>query len=436
MRCKLVQLAAILIIVAGVVGLVYGLTRDDAESSAAAGGDDLEEVIDRLLTDFIHRADITDDELREAAIQGVIDFISDPYTAYLPPHRHQAFLGELEGQAEYFEGIGASVTFQNGHIVILGPLPGSPAERANILPGDVVLAVDGQPVEDLTLDETVALIRGPKDTSVVLTVSRSGASLPFDVTVVRDTINVSSVLARMQAPGVGYIQVASFDAATAGKFRAALDDLRERGAEGFIVDLRNNGGGIVEAAVAVVSEFVREGEVVRWVDASGEEALERVSGDGSAYETPLVVIVNGFSASASEIVVGALQDHNRAVIVGTRTYGKGSVNLLHSLESGAGLYVTIARWLTPDGREIEGEGLDPDVEVGDALDVQALARLGDLSRSLCGVYADEADSLGGQDALVDALDRLCNIEPQASVAPSTDEQLDAAIAELERMLGR
>ena len=142
------------------------------------------------------------------------------------------------------------------------------------------------------------------------------------------------------------------------------------------------------------------------------------------------------SSRAHEIVVGALQDHDRAVIVGTRTYGKGSVNLLHSLESGAGLYVTIARWLTPDGREIEGEGLDPDVEVGDALDVQALARLGDLSRSLCGVYADEADSLGGQDALVDALDRLCNIEPQASVAPSTDEQLDAAIAELERMLGR
>ena len=433
--CKLLQLAAILIAVVGVAGLVYGLTRDGGENSAGAGGD-LEEVIDRLLTDFIYRDGISDDQLREAAIQGVIDYINDPYTAYLPPHRHEAFLNELEGQAEYFEGIGASVTFQNGHIVILGPLPGSPAERANILPGDVVLAVDGQPVDGLTLDETVALIRGPKDTSVVLTVSRAGASLPLDVTVVRDTINVNSVLARMQAPGVGYVQVASFDTATAGNFRAALDDLRERGAEGFIVDLRNNGGGIVEAAVAVVSEFVHEGEVVRWVDASGEESVERVAGDGSAYEAPLVVIVNGFSASASEIVVGALQDHDRAAVVGTRTYGKGSVNLLHSLESGAGLYVTIARWLTPDGREIEGEGLEPDVVVGDPLDVQALARIGDLSRSLCGVYADEEDSLGGQDSLVDALDRLCNIEPQASGAPSTDEQLDAAVAELERMLGR
>ncbi len=433
-HCKL------LCIIAAVALLALIALAAAIQFAAGAGGDpatdDLDEVIDLLQSDFINRDDISIDQLRQAAIQGIIDYVDDPYTAYLPIDRHQAFLAELEGQVEDFEGIGASVTYQNGQVVILGPLPGSPAERANILPGDVVLAVDGQSVGGLTLDEAVALIRGPKNTRVVLTVSRAGASLPFDVVILRETITVNSVLPRLQAPGVGYIQVAGFDAATAANFRDALDDLRDRGAKGVILDLRNNGGGIVGAAVAVVSEFVRSGDVVRWVDAAGNETVERVAGDGSAYDLPLVVIVNGFSASASEIVVGALQDHDRAVVVGTRTYGKGSVNLLHSLESGAGLYVTTARWLTPDGREIEGEGLAPDIPVGDTLDVQALARIGELSRSLCSVYADESGSLGGQDSLVDALEGLCNIEPQASDSPSVDEQLDAAIAELERMLGR
>ncbi len=192
----------------------------------------------------------------------------------------------------------------------------------------------------------------------------------------------------------------------------------------------------MEAAIAVVSEFIEEGEVVRWIDAAGEETIESVTGDGAAYDMPLAVIVNGYSASASEIVVGALQDHERAPVVGTRTYGKGSVNLLHSLDSGAGLYITIARWLTPNGREIEGEGLDPDVQVGDSLDVQALTRIGELSRALCLAYSAEADSLGGQERLVESLDSLCNIEPEAPEPPSSDEQLAAAVAELERILGR
>ncbi len=423
----------------GVVGVISALLlltlSDDLLGDSGSGTSDLDEIIQLLQSDFIRRDSLSDDLLRQAAIQGIIDYVDDPYTAYLPPDRHRAFLDELEGRVEDFEGIGASVAYQDGHIVILGPLPGSPAERANILPGDIILAVDDQLVHGLTLEETVALIRGPKNTPVVLTVSRAGASLPLDVEILRDTISLSSVLARMQTSNIGYIQVAGFDATTAATFRSAISDIRERGAEGIILDIRNNGGGIVAPAVAVVSEFVRGGEVVRWVDAAGNETVESVSGGGIAYDMPLVVIVNGFSASASEIVVGALQDHGRAVVVGTRTYGKGSVNLLYSLESGAGFYVTIARWLTPDGREIEGEGLEPDIIVGDTLDVQTLARIGEISRSLCSAYSSESDSLGGQDRLVDALDRLCSLEPQASGSPPVDEQLNAAVAELERMLG-
>ncbi len=428
-RRKTMRLAIAAVAIAIFAALVPACAASEETS-------EVEQVIERLQADFIDRDDVSDEELRQAAVQGILDYIDDPYTAYLSPERHQAFLESLRGEPSDFEGIGASITYEDNHIVILGPLPGSPAERAGLLPGDVVLAVGGNSTRGLTLEETVAMIRGPKGAEVVLTVSRAGASLPFDIPIVRDTISLSSVLPRLQGEGIGYIRLVGFDAATPEAFPAAIADLRADGAEGLILDLRNNGGGLVEAAIAVVSEFVEAGEVVRWVDAAGEETVESVTGEGTAYDMPLVVIVNGYSASASEIVVGALQDHERAPAVGARTYGKGSVNLLHSLDSGAGLYITIARWLTPNGREIEGEGLDPDIQVGDSLDVQALARIGELSRALCRAYSAETGSLGGQERLVESLDSLCNIEPDAPEPPSSDEQLAAAVAEIERMLGR
>lgn len=405
--------------------------------AACASGErsELDEVIDRLQEEFIDREAISEADLERAAVQGVLDYVDDPYTAYLPPARYEAFTRSLEGQSEDFEGIGASVTERDGRIVILGPLPGSPALRAGLRSGDVVLAVDGASVEGLTLEETVTLIRGPKDSEVVMTISRAGLSRPFDLAIRRDTIQVSSLTARMQGERIGYVQLSSFDAATGERLREAVAGLREAGAEGLIMDLRNNGGGLVAAAAAVVSEFVPEGQVVRWVDANGEETVESVTGEGAAYDLPLVVLVNGYSASASEVVAGALQDHGRAIVVGARTFGKGSVNLLHGLESGAGLYVTIARWLTPNGRQIEGDGIEPDVAVGPALDVQALARVGELARELCGAYAAEADGLGGQERLAKALDGLCNIEPAEVPPPSRDEQLDAAVAELLRIVG-
>ena len=436
MSRRIVIIPAVLVALAAAFLAGFALASSGGGDPAAGGGrgNVLDEVIRRLETDFIHRNDLSLDDLRQAAVQGVIDFIDDPYTAYLSPERHAAFLQELEGIVEDFEGIGASVTYDQGAIVILGPLPGSPAERADIQPGDVVLAVDGRSVSGTTLDEAVALIRGPRNTTVVLTVSRFGASAPIDVEIVRDTITVSTVLPRMQNAGVGYVRLASFDATTEPEFRSALEELRERGARGLILDLRNNGGGTVPAAVAVVSEFVESGEVVRWVDADGNEAVEVVTGEGSAYDLPLVVIVNGFSASASEIVAGALQDHDRAVVVGTRTYGKGSVNLLHGLDSGGGLYVTFARWVTPAGREIEGAGLEPDVQVGEPLDVQAMAHVGELTRELCDAYLDKRDGFGGQERLVAALDGLCNLEAPSPSSGERDEQLEAAVAEIERML--
>ncbi len=397
---------------------------------------DLDEVVQRLQEDFIDRGKVSDEAMELAAINGILDHLGDPYTAYLPPERYEAFTLALQGQREDFEGIGASVTESNGRVVILGPLPGSPALDAGLMAGDVVLRVNGESIERLTLQETVSLIRGPKGTQVVLTVSRPGAPLPMDIAIVRGVIAANSVQSRLQADGVGYVRIASFDAPTPEDLRATVAGLREHGARGLVLDLRGNGGGLVNAAVGVVSEFVREGEVIRWVDADGSETVESVTGGGTAYDLPLAVIVDGYSASASEVVAGALQDHERAVIVGARTFGKGSVNVLHELESGAGLHVTIARWHTPNGRMIEGEGITPDARVGDQVDVQALGRIGELAAELCAVYARDEAAPGLPGSFTGALDDLCGAHQSSGEAVEADEPLEAAAAAVRGMIGR
>ena len=394
------------------------------------------EVVEVLREDFIDRDKLSAAEMERAGIEGLLEYLGDPYTSYLDPERYAAFNLSLEGDHPDFEGIGASVTEVDGQFIVLGPLPGSPAFEAGLMPGDILVSVDGRSIEGLTLDETITLIRGPKGTRVVLGVSRAGISRPVEVPIVRDTISVSSVHSHILPGGFGYIRLSSFNAESGADLRSAIADLRGLDAGGLVLDLRNNGGGLVTAAVSVVSEFVEEGEVIRWVDANGNETVERVTGEGTAYDLPLVVLVNGFSASASEVVSGALQDHGRARIVGTRTFGKGAVNLLRDLESGAGLNLTIARWLTPDGRMIEGEGIEPDVRVGREVNVRAQGRIGELTRTLCAAYADEAVPLDDSGELTDALETLCSIQPERRTASFPDDQLEAAVAELERMTGR
>lgn len=394
------------------------------------------EVVEVLQEEFVDRDKLSATEMERVGIEGLLEYLDDPYTSYLSPERYLAFNLSLHGQEPDFEGIGASVTEVEGQIVVLGPLPGSPAFDAGLMPGDVVVSVDGRSIEDLTLEETVALIRGPNGTEVVLGVSRAGISRPVEIPIVRGTISISSVHSHILPSGFGYIRLSSFDAESGPDLRTAISDLRGLGADGFVLDLRNNGGGLVNAAVSVVSEFVEEGEILRWVDADGNETVEHVNGEGTAYDLPLVVLVNGFSASASEVVSGALQDHERARIVGTRTFGKGAVNLLRELESGAGLNITIARWLTPNGRTIEGDGIEPDVRTGREVNVRAHGRIGELTRALCAAYTEEADSLGESGELADALDNLCNIQPEENPVSYPDDQMETAVAELRRMTGR
>jgi carboxyl-terminal processing protease len=252
--------------------------------------------------------------------------------------------------------------------------------------------------------------------------------------VVRDTIELTSVCARIQESGVGYIRLNSFDKVAVAGLITGIADLRAEGMQGLILDLRNNSGGLVDAAVGVLNEFVPEGLVCTGCNPGAEEDLRRVTGEGSAFDLPLVVLVNAFSASASEIVAGALQDHDRATVIGTTTFGKGSVNILAPLESGSGLYVTTSRWGTPGGRLIEGEGIEPDIAVGAGLDVLAAQRIGAASRTLCEAFEEERAGLAGQDALIVALDDLCNLDVTAVDDPLEDDVLAVAVTELRKLI--
>ena len=407
-------------------------------SACSSSGVDLtetEQAIAELRSNFIDQERLSDEELNRAAIEGIVEYLDDPYTSYLDPERYTDFSDSLfEAVREDYEGIGASVQQLGDQIVILGPMPNSPASRAGIKPGDVVLEIDGESIRGLTLEETVGLIRGPKDSTVVLTVRRAGSLVPMDIPVVRDTIALTSVFARMQQDDIGYVSLATFDVQTAELLREGIAGLRAQGAKGLILDLRYNGGGLVDSAVDVLSEFVEEGAVCLGCSPGGESDQRNVTGEGTAYDMPLVVIVNGLSASASEIIAGAVQDHERGLVVGTTTFGKGSVNLLTPLDSGAGLYMTISRWRTPNGRRIEGEGIVPDVVVGDAVDVAASQRIASLAASLCQAFDDERDALASQDALVEALDGVCSVSATPRVAPQTDEQLDVAVDTLRMLL--
>ena len=202
----------------------------------------------------------------------------------------------------------------------------------------------------------------------------------------------------------------------------------------MVLDLRNNTGGLVDAAVRVVSEFVENGLVFVVRNSDGVDEEYEATGEGTAYDLPLVVLVNGFSASASEIVSGALQDHDRAVVVGVRTFGKGSVNQLSQLDSGSGLYVTVARWLTPDGRVIEAEGVEPDVAVGDPIDVRGSQRVSQRAQALCEAFDEDREALTGQDELIAAIDELCHQPRSGPPTPQGDEQLEAAVIELRKLM--
>ena len=300
--------------------------------------------------------------LSGAAIEAMLDIVDDPYTVYLDPEQFDRYLESNRGE---FEGIGARVDLIDGRITIVAPIPGTPAARAGIMAGDVILEVDGVSTEGWSLIESVSRVRGPRGTPVRLLLERAGSPEPATVEVVRDAISIESVRWSMIEQGVAHLEITTFALNTDEKFTQALEEIIEQDVESIVLDLRNNPGGSLDTTINVASEFLSDDLILYLVHGNGDRHDFEAAEDGLALDIPLVVLVNEQSASGSEVLAAALQDLERAILVGTTTFGKGSANLAKSLSDGSGLYFTTGRWYSPNGRLIEGRGLDPDVFIAE-----------------------------------------------------------------------
>lgn len=307
----------------------------------------------------------TSRQLTYGAIRGALGLLGDPYTIFIEPVVREA---ERERLAGRFGGIGANISRpEDGGEVILDPIPGYPAEQAGILPGDVLIAVDGVAVVvEMTVAEIAELIKGETGATVVLTVIHEGTTDPVDVPIVRGDILLPSVSYRLldQDPSIGYIQLSRFSGESENEVAEALEALLAEGATSLILDLRQNGGGLRDAAVDVADHFLDEGPVLFMESQNEGERVFNATDDTLAAEQPLVVLIDGGTASASEIVAGALRDRERAILIGnSKTFGKGSVQLVFDLSDGSSVHVTSARWYTPDHHLIDQQGLEPDLLV-------------------------------------------------------------------------
>ena len=294
------------------------------------------------------------------SIRGMLAALGDPHTFFIEPPQREIEEAQLQGR---YGGIGADYIMEGGYLVVVAAREGYPASRAGILPGDIIVAVDGKEVLGLSQDEIVALINGPVGTEVELTIWRRGETESLLFTLTREEITAPTVAWEVKEEKIGYIQLSLFSERTRDEVRQALGQLRKDGATAIILDLRNNPGGLVNAAVDVASEFLADGVVFYERDGQGKEETFPVRKGGLATDYPLVTLVNGGTASAAEIVAGALQDRGRAILIGERTFGKGSVQSVHELSDGSSIHVTMAHWFTPEGHKIEGAGLSPDMEV-------------------------------------------------------------------------
>ena len=302
--------------------------------------------------------------LAQGAIRGMVLSLADPHCAYLPPVENK-----LVQQAQHGEigGVGIEIAFRDGEAVVIAPVDGMPAQKAGVLPGDVIVEVDGKSCRGLDVRGVANLIRGVIGTQVSLGVRRSGEPEPLRFKLKRVKIQVSNVRSRMLDGGVGLVRIALFSDRVGADFRTALATLAEQKMRGLVLDLRFNPGGVVDEAVAVVDALIDDGVIVSTKSRHKDEVGEhRASKKNTACRVPMVVLVNQGTASASEIVAGALQDHGRATIIGVKTFGKGVVSKTLPLHDGSSVALTVAKYYTPKGRSIEGTGLEPDLHVAEA----------------------------------------------------------------------
>ncbi len=342
--------------------------------------------------------EIDDSKLLEYAIQGMLSGL-DPHSVYLTD---EDFEGLQESTTGEFNGLGLEVGMQDGYVTVISPIDGSPAAKAGLRSGDVILKLGSTPVKGMSLGEAIQKMRGPVGSEIQLTIGRPGTSQPFDLTLKRDVIKVASVRQRWLEPGFGYIRIAQFQSDTGKDVAAALQKLAaKQEIKGLVLDLRNNPGGVLRASVDVAGLFMDGGLVVY---TEGRLPNSHVSFEAepadSLHGKPLVVLINSGSASASEIVAGALQDHHRAILMGTRSFGKGSVQTVLPISETRAVKLTTALYFTPNGRSIQAEGIEPDIEVQrakvTALDDPRGVTEADLSRHLDNVNGESGNKSGGK----------------------------------------
>lgn len=303
---------------------------------------------------------VSEKNLYYGAIAGMVAGLNDPYSTYFTPEDAKAFDEQLAGS---FFGIGAQLDMKEDRIVVVAPLPGTPAERAGVMTGDSILAIDDVVTDGMSIDEAVSRIRGEKGTSVMLTVYREGDESPRAISIVRDEIHIDSVTYTLRDDGIAVIAISMFNDDTSALFAAAAERVIDDGATGILLDLRNNPGGLLDAAIDLAGYWIPAGQTAVIEQVGEEQFMYPTNGSAVLANIETVVLANGGSASASEILAGALQDTDEAVIVGQTTFGKGSVQEYHELPDGGAVKITVAKWLTPLGRSIDAQGIVPDQEV-------------------------------------------------------------------------
>lgn len=324
------------------------------------------DVWDLLSRSYLDKSALDPQKLFYGAISGMVAAVGDPYTVFLPPQQQKSSQEELNGS---FEGVGIQLGFnKDKRLTVIAPLDGTPAQRAGIKPEDLIIKINDKDTTNLTLPEAVNLIRGPKGTKIDLAILRDSESDPKVFTLMRDSIIVKSVNVSFKnttsGKKVAVIKLSRFGERTEDEWNESVDKLLSEGSSAVALDLRNNPGGFLTGAVFIASEFLDEGTVVLQENGKGERSAFKVSRKGKLINIPLVVLINKGSASASEIVAGALQDRKRARLVGEKSFGKGTIQEAEDLTGGTGIHITVAKWLTPDGRWVnELLGLDPDVKV-------------------------------------------------------------------------
>jgi carboxyl-terminal processing protease len=316
------------------------------------------DVWNRVHRDYV--GTVNDQDLFYSSVKGMVNGLGDPYTVFMNPTEAKRFDEDVTGE---FSGIGIEIGIKEEVLTVIAPLDGTPAQKSGLKSGDIIVKIDGKDSSGMSINDAVSKIRGTKDTTVKLTILPKGSSEFKELEIKRDTITIKSVKYEVKNGNIGYVRITQFSQDTPEAVKVALNDLKSKNITGIILDLRSNPGGYLDGAQQIASQFISSGVVVSEQEKSGQKKDLYTTSDPIFPSTPMVVLVDGGSASASEIVAGAIQDRGRAKLIGEKTFGKGSVQNVENLPGGAMLKVTIAKWLTPSGRQINGEGIKPDIEV-------------------------------------------------------------------------